>query len=149
MSWRCLVWVQSLLGSGHLRRAMLLADTLAARGVEVVLANGGPPGPWPSAEGVSLVQLPVLVAKDTSFSGLVDGTGRSPDDALRDIAAVGRDTVIVAHKGILRASLVLTCGWDMLGKAPVRYEPERALIHRIDASGAIVFEAAIPLAVGR
>ncbi len=82
MSWRCLIWVQSLLGSGHLRRAMLLADALAARGVEVVLANGGPPGPWPSAEGVSLVQLPVLVAKDTSFSGLVDGTGRSPDDAL-------------------------------------------------------------------
>ena len=32
---------------------------------------------------------------------------------------------------ILRASLVLACGWDLLGKPPVRYEPERALIHRL------------------
>ena len=27
--WRCLFWVQSLLGSGHLRRAQLLADAFA------------------------------------------------------------------------------------------------------------------------
>ena len=28
--WRCLFWVQSLLGSGHLRRALLLAEAFAA-----------------------------------------------------------------------------------------------------------------------
>ena len=25
MSWQCLIWAQSLLGSGHLRRAMLMS----------------------------------------------------------------------------------------------------------------------------
>lgn len=82
MSWRCLIWAQSLLGSGHLRRAMLLADALAAEGVEVVLANGGLPGPWPAAAGVRVVQLPTLISRDNTFSGLVDRAGRAPDDRL-------------------------------------------------------------------
>ena len=47
----------------------------------------------------------------------------------------GRDHVLVTHKGVLRASLVLALGWDMLGKPPVRYEPERALIHELGADG--------------
>jgi probable phosphoglycerate mutase len=66
-------------------------------------------------------------------------------EVLRAVAADGKDTVIVAHKGILRASLVLACGWSMLGKPPVRYEPERALIHRVDVSGSLAFDAAEPL----
>ncbi|MGD9510571.1 MAG: glycosyltransferase family protein [Geminicoccaceae bacterium] len=82
MSPRCLIWVQSLLGSGHLRRAMLLADALAAHGAEVTLANGGPPGPWPASEGVRLAQLPPLVSRDSSFSALVDSAGDAVGEAL-------------------------------------------------------------------
>ena len=73
--WRCLIWVQSLLGSGHLRRALLLAEAFAEQGAEVVLTNGGLPGPWPAPNGVRIVQLPPIVAKDVAFSALVDADG--------------------------------------------------------------------------
>src|ERR687885_239267 len=55
---RCLFWVQSLLGTGHLRRALTLAGALARDGLEVTLANGGPPAAFPTPPGVRLVQLP-------------------------------------------------------------------------------------------
>jgi broad specificity phosphatase PhoE len=65
---------------------------------------------------------------------------------LRELAGTGRDHVLVTHKGVLRASLVLALDWDMLGKPPVRYEPELALVHRLDREGGLTFEAALPLA---
>jgi len=116
---------------------------------------------WGEFEGHTLAELraelgPAMRELEAAGLDFRPPGGESPrevtarlGDAFKDIAATGRDTVVVAHKGILRASLVLACGWDMLGKPPVRYEPERALIHRVDASGAIAFEAAVPLAVGR
>ena len=88
-AWRCLFWVQSLLGSGHLRRAQLLADTFAAHGARVTLANGGPPGPWPAASGVTPLQLPPVVARDMEFSGLVDASGAAVSAQLR----LGRESV--------------------------------------------------------
>lgn len=81
--WRCLFWVQSLLGSGHLRRALLLSEAFAARGAEVTLVNGGPSGPWPAPDGVQLVQLPPVTTKNGDFGDLVDAFGRSFDDGLR------------------------------------------------------------------
>jgi hypothetical protein len=64
---------------------------------------------------------------------------------LRELAATGRDHVLVTQKGVLRASLILAVGWDMLGKPPVRFEPERALVHRLGPSGALALEAAVSL----
>jgi broad specificity phosphatase PhoE len=64
---------------------------------------------------------------------------------LSELAATGRDHVIVTHKGVLRASLVLAVGWDMRGKPPLRYGPERALVFRLSPSGALAIEAAVPL----
>ena len=54
---------------------------------------------------------------------------------LHELAVTGRDRLLVVHKGILRASLVLALGWDMLGKPPVRYEGERALIFELTPAG--------------
>ena len=68
---------------------------------------------------------------------------------LRDLAATGRDHVLVTHKGVLRASLVLALGWDMLGKPPVRYEPERALIYELGATGDAALRGSVPLVVAR
>ena len=65
---------------------------------------------------------------------------------LQDLAATDRDHVVITHKGVLRASLVLALGWDMLGKPPVRYEPELALIHTLEPDGRLRFEAAVALA---
>lgn len=68
---------------------------------------------------------------------------------LHDLAASGRDHLLVTHKGVLRASLVLALGWDMLGKPPVRHEPEQALVYELGADGAIAFVAAPSLAAHR
>jgi predicted glycosyltransferase len=81
--WRALIWVQSLLGSGHLRRALLLADALARSGAEVVLANGGLPGRWSAPAGVRIVQLPVITARSADFADLVDGRGAPVGDGVR------------------------------------------------------------------
>jgi broad specificity phosphatase PhoE len=64
---------------------------------------------------------------------------------LGDLAADGRVRLLVAHKGILRAALVLSLGWDMLGKPPVRYDPERALLLTLDREGRPTFLASEPL----
>ncbi len=79
---RLLFWVQSLLGSGHLRRALRVSRACAETGFEVILVNGGPPSPWPAPRGVRILQLPVLRAADAAFSGLVDEEGRPATDAL-------------------------------------------------------------------
>ncbi len=80
---RVLFWVQHLLGTGHLKRAAIVAGALAERGLEVILASGGPPASWPLPAGVELVQLPWVRARDLAFSALVDAHDRPLDDALR------------------------------------------------------------------
>lgn len=77
---RCLFWVQSLLGSGHLRRALLVAEALARHDFAVTLVNGGLPGPWRADPSVEIVQLPPLVADGLDFARLVepDGTPATP-----------------------------------------------------------------------
>lgn len=79
---RCLVWVQSLLGSGHLRRALAVAGALADEGFAVTLANGGPPSPWPTPAGVDLVQLPSLASDGADFAALVTAEGTVAGEAV-------------------------------------------------------------------
>lgn len=80
--WRCLLWVQSLLGAGHLRRAQALAEAMAADGALVTLANGGLPGPWPPPSEVEIVQLPPILARDSGLHDLADLAGAPPVEAL-------------------------------------------------------------------
>jgi predicted glycosyltransferase len=75
----CLLWVQSLLGSGHLRRALAVAEALAGNGFRVALANGGPPSPWPAPRGVRLAQLPPVASRDLATLLAADGTPAGPD----------------------------------------------------------------------
>ena len=59
---------------------------------------------------------------------------------MHDRAAGASDALlVVTHKGVLRASLILSLGWDMRGKAPVRYDPERALVFDLDRNGGLTF----------
>lgn len=78
-----LFWVQHLLGSGHVKRALTVAGAIAGQGVRVVLASGGPPAHWPLPDGVELVQLPPVRASDLTFAALLDQQGRPIDDRFR------------------------------------------------------------------
>jgi predicted glycosyltransferase len=86
-----LFWVQHLLGSGHLKRAAILARAISARGLRVVLASGGPPAPWLVADGLELVQLPPVRASDLAFTSLFDEHERPIDDRFR---AARRDRLL-------------------------------------------------------
>jgi len=79
---RVLFWVQHLLGTGHLRRALTLAEAMAARGLEVTVASGGPPLALDLPERVTLVQLPPLRAADEAFSAIWNADGRPADAEL-------------------------------------------------------------------
>lgn len=103
---RFLLWVQHLLGTGHLRRALLLAGALAARGARVRVASGGPPARFPLPAGVDLLELPPILAKDATFSALVTPEGRPVDAdrwrARRDllveaVRALEPEVVVVEH----------------------------------------------------
>ena len=78
---KVLVYVQHLLGVGHLKRAATLARALAAEGLQVTLASGGAAVPGMSVAGVEFVQLPPARAADLSFKVLLDEAGREIDEA--------------------------------------------------------------------
>jgi broad specificity phosphatase PhoE len=68
--------------------------------------------------------------------------GESPRDVqervrplLAEIAASGRPTCAVTHKGVIRPIFALATGWDMLGKPPHRLSWSAAHLFRLDADG--------------
>jgi predicted glycosyltransferase len=81
---RAFFYVQHLLGIGHLKRSLTLAQAMAAAGLEVTLASGGLPVPElavaATAHGVRFAQLPPASAADLTFKVLVDDRGRPVDD---------------------------------------------------------------------
>jgi predicted glycosyltransferase len=79
-----LIWVQHLLGVGHLRRAAVLARAMALEGLDVTLVSGGMPNAGLSLDGVRFVQLEPVKASDARFSAIVDSAGRTPDAAFWD-----------------------------------------------------------------
>ncbi len=103
---RVFIWVQHLLGIGHLMRAAHLARHLSAKGWQVDLATGGLPVENLDAGAARIHQLPPLKAADAAFSGLVDAEGKPPDEAfkrarreqlLRAFVMADPDILIVEH----------------------------------------------------
>ncbi len=80
---RVLVYVQHLLGTGHLKRAALLAGALTRAGQDVTLVSGGFPVPGLPIHAARFVQLPPVGAADMGFRSLVDEHGQPVDDGLR------------------------------------------------------------------
>ncbi len=72
------IYVQHLLGSGHLVRAQLLADALHQDGNEVSLVSGGRA---PTAGAYNLVQLPVAKTLPGDFSTLLDQHDEPVDES--------------------------------------------------------------------
>ena len=78
MTGSVLLYVQHLLGIGHLRRSLIIAEALVREGIRVTLISGGEPLSSPectSAERV--IQLPPIRACDAGFKVLVDEMGRA------------------------------------------------------------------------
>jgi len=78
---RVLLYVQHLLGIGHLQRSAIVARACAASGLEVMLVSGGTAVPDLPLGAARFVQLPPTVATDPSFKQLVDEHGRPVDEA--------------------------------------------------------------------
>jgi predicted glycosyltransferase len=78
---RVLIYVQHLLGIGHLQRSAILARACATAGLDVTLVSGGTPVPDLPLGDARFVQLPPTVATDPSFKVLIDADGRPVDDA--------------------------------------------------------------------
>lgn len=64
---------------------------------------------------------------------------RTVQDRLRPLlarlAAEGRPTGAVTHKGVLRALLALATGWDMRAKPPVRLRPATIQLYHLAPDG--------------
>lgn len=76
-----LLYVQHLLGIGHLRRASLLSRAMSDRGLSVTVISGGMPFDGVDFGAARRVQLPPCRTADRGFSGLVDARGRPVDAA--------------------------------------------------------------------
>lgn len=79
-----MIYVQHLLGVGHLQRARWLAQALVQQGFRVDLVSGGKPqAAWPET-GITLHQLAPLYCPDASFSRLLDVDGNDIDQRWRE-----------------------------------------------------------------
>lgn len=79
-----MIYVQHLLGIGHLQRSLLLAAELARHDFSVELVSGGRPQALTMPANVQLHQLPPVYSPDGSFTRLLDQQGNAIDAALRE-----------------------------------------------------------------
>jgi len=109
--------VQHLVGIGHLMRARLLAEALAAAGLDVHLVSGGLPVALKSSGTYRTYQLPPLRVDGGDFRVLRDGDGRPVNDAYR---AARRDRLIAIFDAVAPAALL--CETFPFGRRALRFE---------------------------
>lgn len=81
---RVMIYVQHLLGVGHLHRVAAIARAFARHDWDTLLVSGGMPDPTlHGLEGVRFEQLPPARAQDASFRILLDETGTPITDEWR------------------------------------------------------------------
>lgn len=107
---------------------------------------------WGEWEGMRLVDLRAELG-DLMAAWEADGLdfrapgGESPRQVqarlaefMAEVAADGRPTVAVCHKGVLRAIYALAVGWDMTGEAPHKMQESCAQLFALDADGGPTIE---------
>lgn len=77
---KVLIYVQHLLGIGHLARVSRIAAALHKAKADVTLVSGGAGVAGFPPAGIKLVQLPAIRARDMSFSALIDDDGNAIDE---------------------------------------------------------------------
>jgi predicted glycosyltransferase len=101
---RVMLYVQHLLGIGHLQRSAIVARACVAAGLDVLLVSGGYPVPDLPLGEARFVQLPPCVATDPSFKLLMDADGRPVDDAWK---AGRRDRLLELWRGFNPHALLI------------------------------------------
>lgn len=114
---KTLIYVQHLLGIGHLARVSRIAAALAKAGIDVTLISGGTPVSGFPGGGVRLVQLPPIRSRDTSFSALVDASGDVLDDEFK---AMRRDRLIAEFDALQPDVLIVEA--FPFGRRQMRFE---------------------------
>ncbi len=110
-----MIYVQHLLGVGHLRRMQALAAGLATE-FDVTLVSGGMPA-GQAAPGIRFVQLPPLRSVDARFVDLVDADGKPIDDDWK----AGRRAALLAAYRESKPRLLLTETFPF-GRRMLRFE---------------------------
>ncbi len=80
---RVVIYVQHLLGSGHLRRAAALARAMQVENLAVTVISGGVPVSGIDFGASEVCQLPALKARDERISELINADGKPITDAWR------------------------------------------------------------------
>ena len=80
---RVMLYVQHLLGIGHLMRARRIAQALDNDGFQVTLVTGGLPVSGFESSSIDQVALASMAVRDGSFGELVDAGGNTIDDAFK------------------------------------------------------------------
>lgn len=66
------------------------------------------------------------------------------------LAADGKDTVAVSHKGVIRVVLAMATGWDMKGRQPVKLDWQAMHFFRARTDGSLLIDRLnVPLVVAR
>ena len=81
---RLLIYVQNLLGIGHLRRAAGVSRAAVDKGFDVTFVSGGMPINGLDVGGATFHQIPPVRALDGDFKILVDENNNQIDDKWRD-----------------------------------------------------------------
>ncbi|WP_434623674.1 glycosyltransferase family protein [Azospirillum sp. B2RO_4] len=101
---KLLIAVTHLLGTGHLSRALALAEAFTARGWSVDVVSGGRPAPHLGSGGATLHQLPPLASDGADFSTLLAADGRPADAAL----FAARQAMLTGLLDSLRPDVLIT-----------------------------------------
>lgn len=114
---RILIYVQHLLGIGHLARVSRIAAALARDGLDVTVITGGLPVPGFPGPDVKSVALPAVVASNAGFSGLADEHGNPVDE---DFLHRRRDLLLETFHAV-RPDIVMIEAFPF-GRRQMRFE---------------------------
>src|SRR4030095_12622944 len=123
-----MIYVQHLLGIGHLMRARLIAEALVDIGFDVTLVSGGMALGGRLARRARVVQLPSIRVSDASFMPLRDANFVPIDDAYRDSR---RDLLLATFDAVKPEAVIFET--FPFGRRSLRFEL-MPLLERIEAS---------------
>jgi predicted glycosyltransferase len=123
-----MIYVQHLLGIGHLMRSRLIAEALADVGFDVHLVSGGRPAGGRPPRGVRTVQLPPIHVADGTLEPLRGPTGHPIDDGFR---RERRDSLLAAFEAA--APPIVIVETFPFGRRALRFELV-PLMERIEAA---------------